>query len=310
MTGKHSRRPKGRIGKWIAVLSVLLCVVAIGTVAVWTMVGVSQPGLAESEGLSETSSSAEETSSEAVSEEPSSQVSSEEVSSVASVVSEETISSEASSETSSEEPSSIVVVQPEELKVMLEAAGYTLEDIDDVGQLVLTASYGSSATVHYYEKDEYGQWSSVFEPSDGFVGINGVGDAHEGSLFTPYGLYTLDFAFGNAANPGTAMEYREVTESIYWVDDPDSRYYNQWVDAETAEVWDWDSAEHLSAVSVYDYAVVIGYNKDRIPGEGSAFFLHSSSGSPTAGCVSVPSAHMVEILRWLDPMQNPHIIMF
>ena len=138
------------------------------------------------------------------------------------------------------------VVQPEKLAQQLESAGFTWEDIENAFQLVLVESFDSSATVYYYEKDSRGCWNAVMEASQGYVGFNGVGEAHEGSRFTPYGLYTLDFAFGNADDPGAKMEYRAVTESIYWVDDPDSRYYNQWVDSETVEVWDWDSAEHLS----------------------------------------------------------------
>ena len=301
--GKHSRRPSSRIRKYTVTLLLLLCIAAAGVIG-WMLPGLLRSDVTADPVSSEIISSADDVSSEVVSEEASSQeVSSEGTSS-------QITSEDVSSEEDASEVSESVIVQPEELERLLEVSGYTMDDVADVGQLIITESSGSSAVVHYYEKDEIGQWSMVFEPSNGFVGINGVGDAHEGSLYTPYGLYTLDFAFGNEADPGTAMEYRDVTESIYWVDDPDSRYYNQWVDSETAEVWDWGSAEHLSSVSVYDYAVVIGYNKDCIPGEGSAFFLHSSSGSPTAGCVSVPSEQMVEILRWLDPACNPHIIMF
>ena len=224
------------------------------------------------------------------------------------------VSSAVSSAVSSEMPpvSSAVSEDPEqpaEFLALLDAAGYSVEDVAIFRQLVLVSSSGSYAEVYCYEKNDRGEWAAALATADGFVGVNGVGEAREGSLYTPYGLYSLDFAFGNAADPGTAMEYRAVTDSIYWVDDPDSRFYNQWVDA-AVEVRDWDSAEHLSSVSVYDYAVVIGYNKDCIPGKGSAFFLHSSSGSPTAGCVSVPSSHMVDILRWLDPGCDPHIIMF
>lgn len=224
------------------------------------------------------------------------------------------VSSAVSSAVSSEIPPVSAAVseepeQPVEFLALLDAAGYSVEDVAAFRQLVLVSSSGSYAEVYCYEKNDRGEWAAALATADGFVGVNGVGEAREGSLYTPYGLYSLDFAFGNAADPGTAMEYRTVTDSIYWVDDPDSRFYNQWVDA-AVEVRDWDSAEHLSAVSVYDYAVVIGYNKDCIPGKGSAFFLHSSSGSPTAGCVSVPSSHMVDILRWLDPGCDPHIIMF
>ena len=36
----------------------------------------------------------------------------------------------------------------------------------------------------------------------------------------------------------------------------------------------------------------------RVPGAGSAIFLHVGTGGPTAGCVSVPAAALVALLRW------------
>jgi L,D-peptidoglycan transpeptidase YkuD (ErfK/YbiS/YcfS/YnhG family) len=45
----------------------------------------------------------------------------------------------------------------------------------------------------------------------------------------------------------------------------------------------------------------MGVNPKRVPGAGSAFFLHVSSGRPTAGCVAVPRSNMVDLLRWLKP---------
>src|SRR5262249_1635032 len=45
------------------------------------------------------------------------------------------------------------------------------------------------------------------------------------------------------------------------------------------------------------------------PGLGSAIFLHVSTGGSTAGCVSLPSTDLVALLRWLDPAQQPRIVM-
>jgi L,D-peptidoglycan transpeptidase YkuD (ErfK/YbiS/YcfS/YnhG family) len=54
---------------------------------------------------------------------------------------------------------------------------------------------------------------------------------------------------------------------------------------------------------------VIGYNTTRIPGAGSAIFLHVGDGSATAGCVSLPVARLLVVLRWLDPARHPVIAM-
>jgi hypothetical protein len=45
------------------------------------------------------------------------------------------------------------------------------------------------------------------------------------------------------------------------------------------------------------------------PGAGSAIFLHVSTGSGTAGCVSLPSSQVVALLRWLNQFEGPRVIM-
>ena len=58
----------------------------------------------------------------------------------------------------------------------------------------------------------------------------------------------------------------------------------------------------------YNYGAVIAYNAARTPGLGSAIFLHVSTGGATAGCVALPQGQLLEVLRWLDPSQQPRII--
>jgi L,D-peptidoglycan transpeptidase YkuD (ErfK/YbiS/YcfS/YnhG family) len=98
------------------------------------------------------------------------------------------------------------------------------------------------------------------------------------------------------------IEYRQINGNCYWVDDPYSEYYNQWRDiTNDPEGITWNSAEHLLTYATsYHYAVVVNYNMDPIvPGKGSAIFLHTKTGSSTAGCISVPDSTMYDILYWL-----------
>jgi L,D-peptidoglycan transpeptidase YkuD (ErfK/YbiS/YcfS/YnhG family) len=46
---------------------------------------------------------------------------------------------------------------------------------------------------------------------------------------------------------------------------------------------------------------VLEYNTARIPGRGSAMFLHVDTGHATNGCVSLPRAELVRLLRRLRP---------
>jgi L,D-peptidoglycan transpeptidase YkuD (ErfK/YbiS/YcfS/YnhG family) len=58
----------------------------------------------------------------------------------------------------------------------------------------------------------------------------------------------------------------------------------------------------------YNYSAVIAYNLKRVPGLGSAIFLHVGIASSTAGCVSLPQRELLEVLRWLRPSEDPHIV--
>lgn len=51
----------------------------------------------------------------------------------------------------------------------------------------------------------------------------------------------------------------------------------------------------------YKHSVVMGVNKAKVPGKGSAFFFHTTDGGPTAGCVAIDDATLVQIIRWLRP---------
>lgn len=201
------------------------------------------------------------------------------------------------------------IEQPENFISLLEKSEYSLDSIA-AEQLVFVQSDGNRATLYCFEKDDKGIWEECFSDLPGFVGSNGVSkESCEGDYKTPYGLYHLDFAFGTKENPGTLMEYRDITYDSYWVDDPNSQYYNTWV--EGTQNKDWNSAEHLSDYDyAYSYCVAIGYNKDPIvPGKGSAIFLHCGE-NPTAGCVAVSTENMINILNWLNKDKNPYIVIF
>lgn len=148
------------------------------------------------------------------------------------------------------------------------------------------------------------EWSEVMRTEDAFVGEKGITEKKgEGDKATPAGTYELRRAFGLGPAPLTALPYTQVAENDIWVDDPHSRFYNQYVAGGADLPWQWSSAEQLAAYdTAYRYAVVIEYNTDPIvPGAGSAIFLHCSTYKPTAGCVSVPEEFMVRLLEFLRP---------
>jgi hypothetical protein len=108
--------------------------------------------------------------------------------------------------------------------------------------------------------------------------------------------------FEGAGRRGSAAH-----DAIVWDDDPGSALYNEWVD--TASQSAGVDPEPMYNTPAYSHGAVIAYNSARTPGLGSAIFLHVSTGGATAGCVSLPASQLLAVLRWLDPSQQPRIVM-
>ncbi len=178
---------------------------------------------------------------------------------------------------------------------------HILQDADrtqGMDQILYVASNGTTATVSLHELGSDGLWHTTYA-TQGYVGKHGVGDVYEGSGRTPQGTYHFTKAFGVAADPGSRMPYKQVDVADYWVDDPASDYYNQFVSVYEVNK-DWQSAEHLIDYPVaYAYALAFDYNAQCVPGKGSAFFLHCETGRPTLGCVAVPKTDMIALMRIL-----------
>ena len=51
-------------------------------------------------------------------------------------------------------------------------------------------------------------------------------ETHDGEMKTPMGVFTLDFAFGTAPNPGGGLQYVQVGSNHWWDGDMKSPTYN------------------------------------------------------------------------------------
>ena len=188
-----------------------------------------------------------------------------------------------------------------------------LAQLAGAGQAIVVTAPGyasTTATFTAYERAGDG-WHRIFGPWAAHVGTKGIappGEKREGDGRTPSGVYGFDFFFGVAADPGVKFPYRRITSrSIVWDDDPASPLYNTWVDLDRQQ--GGADPEPMYTTPAYDHGAVIAYNTARTPGLGSAIFLHVSTGASTAGCVSLPSSQLVDVLRWLDPTRDPKIVL-
>lgn len=65
-----------------------------------------------------------------------------------------------------------------------------------------------------------------------FIGQRGMGEGKEGARQTPIGEYTFGKLMGIAPDPGTKMDYHQITEDDYWCGE---QYYNEFVDEKTRD---------------------------------------------------------------------------
>ncbi|WP_329792869.1 L,D-transpeptidase family protein [Lentzea sp. DG1S-22] len=162
---------------------------------------------------------------------------------------------------------------------------------------------GSDATVTTWQKSG-SDWARVSGGISAKVGPPGISSSYgESSSATPAGVFGITGAFGRQADPGSGVPYFRVDGSDWWVSDVGSPLYNTHQRCARGTCpFDESRSENLADQgAVYDYALVMGVNGQRVPGGGSAFFVHVTNGAATAGCVAVAASALVSIMRWVRP---------
>jgi len=156
-------------------------------------------------------------------------------------------------------------------------------------------------------------WGGAGGPWNVHVGFAGLsGDHHEGDGTTPEGLFTIGpVMYGVAPNPGVHFHYHQLVCGDWWDEDPASAGYNRFAHVPCGSQPAFGGASEALWRSTLAYAhfALIDYNVDPvIPGRGSAIFIHRDLGHATNGCVSLPLARLVRLLRWLRPGLDPVVV--
>lgn len=182
------------------------------------------------------------------------------------------------------------------------------ETTDKMIVVVGTGIDSANINLAYFKKGENNSWQEEFYVP-GYCGYSGMAEnKREGDRRTPVGIYRFTNAFGIKANPGSILDYKELDEYDYWVDDSNSKYYNQMVSTKEVAAT-WKSAEHLIAVNPsYNYSLALDYNKECIPKKGSAIFLHGLHPTKTwtEGCIAIDENRVAELIQQVD--QNTVIV--
>ena len=194
--------------------------------------------------------------------------------------------------------------------------------------IVLTPSMPSvDGMLWRFEKSD-SEWSAVSAPVPVVVGRNGLAwgrGVHkaipagkpakkEGDGCSPAGVFTLCYAIGLDPHnklPDLKIPYQILTDDKWFIDDPNSIYYNELVSVDTLARPDWQSGVQLAKYRTqFRVGIYVGHNLDKKPGAGSGIFLHvwKSPDRGTAGCTAMQEKDLREILHWIDSRKSPLLI--
>lgn len=147
-------------------------------------------------------------------------------------------------------------------------------------------------------------WNSHAVPcAIGRAGAIAAAAKREGDGRTPLGVWPLRWVYARPdrlQTLDTGLPLLWLRERDGWCDAPQDPLYNRPVVLPFAASHErlWRDDGH------YDAIVVLGHNDDPVvPGLGSAIFLHCAATAedgalkPTEGCVAVPRATLVDLLR-------------
>ena len=143
----------------------------------------------------------------------------------------------------------------------------------------------------------------------GRAGVVAPAQKTEGDGKTPLGIFPLRqliYRADRVQKPETQLPAEILTTQTGWCEDPVHADYNKKITMPHPAATDHMTRED----HVYDYVVVIGYNDAPVvAGKGSAIFMHLARPdfTPTAGCVGLRPADMLEVLRHCDPTSKVEI---
>ena len=122
----------------------------------------------------------------------------------------------------------------------------------------------------------------------------------EGDCSTPKGLFSLKklyFRKDRIGIPECKIIKKIIKQDMAWCDDPKHKKYNEEIKTSNKNF-----KENLYRKDhKYDYIISISHNEKKIPGKGSAVFIHLTDNyKPTAGCIALKKKDFEILLKLID----------
>ena len=122
----------------------------------------------------------------------------------------------------------------------------------------------------------------------------------EGDCSTPKGLFNLKklyFRKDRIGIPKCKINKKVIKRGMAWCDDTEHKKYNEEIKTRHKSL-----KENLYRKDhKYDYIISTNHNERKIPGKGSAIFIHlTDSYEPTAGCIALKKKDFEILLKLID----------
>lgn len=183
----------------------------------------------------------------------------------------------------------------------------------------------SHVTLSYFEK-KGGQWQQIGDEWKGRLGSKGLvwgrgihanpsGSTlkKEGDGRSPAGVFDLGGVWGShkSVKKHAKMFYHQVTSRDLWVEDGNSKYYNQFItlDHEPKTAWE-KKAQMVQNDYPHSLKMFIAHNAypNIVANGGSSIFFHiwrREGAAATAGCTTMVEDKLRWLIATVDPGRRP-----
>ena len=156
-----------------------------------------------------------------------------------------------------------------------------------------------------------GQPEQPYQAETGYGGLLPISGRVPGDWATPIGLFPFgDTVYGNSTiSPTTLYPYHHLVCGDWWDEEPGSPTYDTFehVPCGTTPPYAADSEALWTEVEPYQHFIDIPMPHP--PDDGAGIFLHDDTTvGYTDGCVALPNEELDAVLGWLNPADNPHIL--
>ena len=122
----------------------------------------------------------------------------------------------------------------------------------------------------------------------------------EGDYSTPKGLFHLRklyFRKDQVGSPKCKINKKAIKKNMAWCDNPNHKRYNEEIITSNKNLKEYLYRKDHK----YDFIISISHNERKIPGNGSAVFIHLTDDyKPTEGCVALKKKDFEILLKLID----------